>query len=142
MESRSVIVENIPVGATQEGLVEIFRECGEVVHLPLFFAVGETTGSAWCEFSKHGMALSAVRNLNGREYLGHTLGVRLKQDPGDAMKEPIQQNSTLGAQETISKDTSISDQIMALTHTQVAAMASDERIYILGFRDLVNSKKK
>lgn len=100
--SRSVFVGNIPYDATEEQLIEIFREVGPVVSFRLVHDkdTGKPKGYGFCEYGGPHNAASAMRNLNGREFNGKALRVdHPVQDrmpsigrilPGDyALGEPI-----------------------------------------------------
>ncbi len=75
--SRSVFVGNLPYDATEEQLVEIFREVGPVVSFRLVYDkdTGRPKGYAFCEYASSAVAESAMRNLNGREFNGRSLRV-------------------------------------------------------------------
>jgi cleavage stimulation factor subunit 2 len=70
-------VGNIPYGATEEQLVEIFQEVGPVVSFRLVLDrdTGRSKGYGFCEYRDAAMALSAMRNLNGYEMNGRALRV-------------------------------------------------------------------
>jgi len=70
-------VGNIPYDATEEQLVDVFKEVGPVVSFRLVFdrETGKPKGYGFCEFRDSATALSAVRNLNGRELNGRNLRV-------------------------------------------------------------------
>lgn len=74
---RSVFVGNIPYDATEEQLIDIFREVGPVVSFQFVFdkETGKPKGVGFCEFADEAAAASAKRNLNGRELHGRTLWV-------------------------------------------------------------------
>ncbi|XP_078736090.1 cleavage stimulation factor subunit 2-like [Lampetra fluviatilis] len=74
---RSVFVGNIPYEATEEQLRDIFSEVGPVVSFRLVYdrETGKPKGYGFCEYQDQETALSAMRNLNGREFSGRSLRV-------------------------------------------------------------------
>ncbi|XP_034037625.1 cleavage stimulation factor subunit 2 isoform X2 [Thalassophryne amazonica] len=74
---RSVFVGNIPYEATEEQLKDIFSEVGGVVSFRLVYdrETGKPKGYGFCEYHDQETALSAMRNLNGREFSGRALRV-------------------------------------------------------------------
>ncbi|XP_048653334.1 cleavage stimulation factor subunit 2 isoform X3 [Marmota marmota marmota] len=74
---RSVFVGNIPYEATEEQLKDIFSEVGPVVSFRLVYdrETGKPKGYGFCEYQDQETALSAMRNLNGREFSGRALRV-------------------------------------------------------------------
>ncbi|XP_055968281.1 cleavage stimulation factor subunit 2 tau variant-like [Sorex fumeus] len=74
---RSVFVGNIPYEATEEQLKAIFSEVGSVVSFRLVCdrETGQPKGYGFCEYRDAATALSAMRNLNGRECSGRALRV-------------------------------------------------------------------
>ncbi|XP_065183428.1 cleavage stimulation factor subunit 2-like [Sycon ciliatum] len=74
---RSIFVGNIPYEATEEQLVEIFREVGPVVSFRLVLdkETQRPKGYGFCEYQDSETAASAVRNLAARELHGRTLRV-------------------------------------------------------------------
>uniref|UniRef100_A0A8C9M4W1 Cleavage stimulation factor subunit 2 n=1 Tax=Panthera tigris altaica TaxID=74533 RepID=A0A8C9M4W1_PANTA len=74
---RSVFVGNIPYEATEEQLKDIFSEVGPVVSFRLVYdrETGKPKGYGFCECQVQETALSAMRNLNGREFSGRALRV-------------------------------------------------------------------
>ncbi|XP_055976564.1 cleavage stimulation factor subunit 2 tau variant isoform X2 [Sorex fumeus] len=74
---RSVFVGNIPYEATEEQLKDIFSEVGAVVSFRLVYdrETGKPKGYGFCEYQDQETALSAMRNLNGREFSGRALRV-------------------------------------------------------------------
>mmetsp|Transcript_42685 Transcript_42685/g.107745 ORF Transcript_42685/g.107745 Transcript_42685/m.107745 type:complete len:434 (-) Transcript_42685:98-1399(-) len=73
----SVFVGNIPYNATEEQLIEIFSEVGKVLTFRLLTdpSSGRPRGYGFCEYADRETALSAIRNLNGREISGRSLRV-------------------------------------------------------------------
>ncbi|KAM4696639.1 cleavage stimulation factor subunit 2 isoform 2-T2 [Rhinophrynus dorsalis] len=74
---RSVFVGNIPYEATEEQLKDIFSEVGPVVSFRLVYdrETGKPKGYGFCEYQDQETALSAMRNLNAREFSGRALRV-------------------------------------------------------------------
>lgn len=72
-----VRVGNIPYEATEEQLKDIFSEVGPVVSFRLVYdrETGKPKGYGFCEYQDQETALSAMRNLNGREFSGRALRV-------------------------------------------------------------------
>ncbi|KAM6354438.1 cleavage stimulation factor subunit 2 isoform 4-T4 [Alca torda] len=73
----SSTVGNIPYEATEEQLKDIFSEVGPVVSFRLVYdrETGKPKGYGFCEYQDQETALSAMRNLNGREFSGRALRV-------------------------------------------------------------------
>lgn len=93
--NRSVFVGNISYTTTGAELRELFSEVGPVVdfHLVLDPATGKSKGYGFCEYSDAATAMSAMRNLNGREFQGRPLRVDFTEDrspepPTLAVKRP------------------------------------------------------
>uniref|UniRef100_G1SM80 RRM domain-containing protein n=1 Tax=Oryctolagus cuniculus TaxID=9986 RepID=G1SM80_RABIT len=74
---RSMFVGNIPYEATEEQLKDIFSEVGSVVSFRLVYdrEMGKPKGYGFCEYQDQETALSAMRNLNEREFSGRALRV-------------------------------------------------------------------
>uniref|UniRef100_A0A3Q2UK73 Cleavage stimulation factor, 3' pre-RNA, subunit 2 n=1 Tax=Fundulus heteroclitus TaxID=8078 RepID=A0A3Q2UK73_FUNHE len=70
-------IGNIPYEATEEQLKDIFSEAGLVVSFRLVYdrETGKPKGYGFCEYQDQETALSAMRNLNGREFSGRALRV-------------------------------------------------------------------
>uniref|UniRef100_A0A8C6TAR1 Cleavage stimulation factor subunit 2 tau variant n=1 Tax=Neogobius melanostomus TaxID=47308 RepID=A0A8C6TAR1_9GOBI len=71
------LLGNIPYEATEEQLKDIFSEVGLVVSFRLVYdrETGKPKGYGFCEYQDQETALSAMRNLNGREFSGRALRV-------------------------------------------------------------------
>jgi len=115
---RSVFVGNIPYEATEEKLKDIFSEVGPVTSFKLVYdrETGKPKGYGFCEYKDQETALSAMRNLNGREIAGRTLRVdnacteKSRMEMQTLMAGPTQEDSPYGppvepsrAPETIGK---------------------------------------
>jgi RNA recognition motif-containing protein len=75
--SRTVFVGNIPFDASTEELVSILGEVGTVVQFRHVFdkETKRAKGFGFCEYQDKATALSAIRNLNGREVSLSSLAV-------------------------------------------------------------------
>jgi cleavage stimulation factor subunit 2 len=75
--SRCVFIGNIAYDATKEQLRAIFSEVGPIVNMRMVTDrdTNKPRGYAFCEYKDEASALSAMRNLNGRELKGRTLRV-------------------------------------------------------------------
>ncbi|KAL6066038.1 cleavage stimulating factor 64 [Balamuthia mandrillaris] len=75
--ARCVFVGNIPYGATEEQLTEVFSGVGPVVSFRLVFDrdTGKPKGYGFCEFRDADTAMCALRNLDGFELNGRVLRV-------------------------------------------------------------------
>eukprot|EP00009_Paramoeba_aestuarina_P017433 CAMPEP_0201527162 /NCGR_PEP_ID=MMETSP0161_2-20130828/34236_1 /ASSEMBLY_ACC=CAM_ASM_000251 /TAXON_ID=180227 /ORGANISM="Neoparamoeba aestuarina, Strain SoJaBio B1-5/56/2" /LENGTH=98 /DNA_ID=CAMNT_0047927857 /DNA_START=66 /DNA_END=359 /DNA_ORIENTATION=+ len=82
-KERKVFVGNIPYDATEEQLIEVFREAGPVSNFRLISENGRPKGFGFCEYKDPETAMSARRNLNGYEMNGRALRV----DFPDAQKQ-------------------------------------------------------
>lgn len=74
---RSVFVGNIPYEATDEQLKNIFQTAGEVRSFRLVTdrETGKPKGYGFAEYNDKQTAMSAMRNLNGKEIFGRSLRV-------------------------------------------------------------------
>merc|ERR1719376_1324778 len=74
---RSVFVGNIPYEATDEQLKSIFQQAGEVRSFRLVTdrETGKPKGYGFAEYNDKQTAMSAMRNLNGKEIFGRSLRV-------------------------------------------------------------------
>ena len=74
---RSVFVGNIPYEATDEQLKVIFQKAGEVRSFRLVTdrETGKPKGYGFAEYNDKETAMSAMRNLNGKEIFGRSLRV-------------------------------------------------------------------
>ena len=84
MPEGTVFIGNIPYDATESSLTEIFAEVGPVLELRLVSDrdTGKLKGYGFVEYADYATAMSAVRNLNAREYNGRQLRV----DHAETMK--------------------------------------------------------
>ncbi len=71
------LVGNIPYEGTEQQLVELFSSVGQVVAFRLVTErdTGKPKGYGFCEFKDPEVAKSAIRNLNGAEFMGRALRV-------------------------------------------------------------------
>jgi cleavage stimulation factor subunit 2 len=71
------LVGNIPYEGTEQQLVDLFSSVGQVVAFRLVTDrdTGKPKGYGFCEFKDSEVAKSAIRNLNGAEFLGRSLRV-------------------------------------------------------------------
>ncbi|KAI9137530.1 hypothetical protein BKA69DRAFT_1097450 [Paraphysoderma sedebokerense] len=86
--TKYVFVGNIPYDATEEQLLEIFREVGPVASFRLVFdkETGRPRGYGFCEYFDVETASSAVRNLVDYEVNGRNLRIDFAEsDPGKHM---------------------------------------------------------
>ncbi|XP_072361363.1 cleavage stimulation factor subunit 2 isoform X4 [Scyliorhinus torazame] len=93
---RSVFVGNIPYEATEEQLKDIFSEVGPVLSFRLVYdrETGKPKGYGFCEYQDQETALSAMRNLNGREFNGRAL--RVDNAASEKNKEELKNLGTAG----------------------------------------------
>ena len=84
MPEGTVFIGNIPYDATETSLRDVFGEVGPVRELRLVADrdTGKLKGYGFVEFDDYATAMSAVRNVNGREYNGRQLRV----DHAETMK--------------------------------------------------------
>jgi RNA recognition motif-containing protein len=124
------LVGNIPYEGTEQQLVDLFSSVGQVVAFRLVTDrdTGKPKGYGFCEFKDSEVAKSAIRNLNGAEFLGRSLRV---DSSGDENKEsaqvptnapPAEEEPSLFAQHPIAQDTLA--QI-------VASLKDEEKIEVL-----------
>ncbi|KAL5457581.1 hypothetical protein EMCRGX_G034854 [Ephydatia muelleri] len=74
---RSIFVANIAFETTEDQLKSVLSEVGPVVNLKLIYdpATGKPRGFGFCEYQDAETAMSAVRNLSGREVSGRPLRI-------------------------------------------------------------------
>eukprot|EP01119_Soliformovum_irregulare_P020997 TRINITY_DN6882_c0_g1_i1.p1 TRINITY_DN6882_c0_g1~~TRINITY_DN6882_c0_g1_i1.p1 ORF type:complete len:329 (+),score=56.82 TRINITY_DN6882_c0_g1_i1:26-1012(+) len=96
--ARSVFVGNIPYDATEEQLTEVFSEVGPVVSFRLVFDrdTGKPKGYGFCEYRDAETALSAMRNLNNREFSTRNLRVDFAESEKASMQALAAQSNALG----------------------------------------------
>ncbi|GCB61329.1 hypothetical protein scyTo_0007034 [Scyliorhinus torazame] len=89
-------VGNIPYEATEEQLKDIFSEVGPVLSFRLVYdrETGKPKGYGFCEYQDQETALSAMRNLNGREFNGRAL--RVDNAASEKNKEELKNLGTAG----------------------------------------------
>ncbi|KAL0484375.1 CSTF2 [Acrasis kona] len=75
--SRCVFIGNITYDATKDELRGLFSEVGPIVNFRMVFDrdTGKPRGYAFCEYKDEASAMSAMRNLNGRDLRGRALRV-------------------------------------------------------------------
>eukprot|EP00301_Raphidiophrys_heterophryoidea_P016322 c25884_g1_i1.p1 GENE.c25884_g1_i1~~c25884_g1_i1.p1 ORF type:complete len:336 (+),score=69.48 c25884_g1_i1:46-1053(+) len=97
--SRCIFVGNIPYEATEEELKSVFEEVGPVVSFRLVFdrESGKPRGYGFCEFRDSDTAMSAIRNLKGREV--HNRPLRLGWPSRQDMQDGSVSASSLAAGE-------------------------------------------
>jgi cleavage stimulation factor subunit 2 len=103
-ERRSVFVGNIPYDATEEELIDIFKEVGPVLSFRLVFDrdTGKPKGFGFCEYRDSVTAMSAIRNLNGYEMHGRQLRVGFSEtdkggDDGKPAGRPVNPPGATGS---------------------------------------------
>ncbi|CAF9934975.1 hypothetical protein IMSHALPRED_010057 [Imshaugia aleurites] len=74
---RVVFIGNIPYGLTEEQIIHIFSQVGQVLNFRLVYDndTGKPKGFGFAEFADTDAAASAVRNLNNHEIMGRELRV-------------------------------------------------------------------
>ncbi|KAK2073596.1 hypothetical protein P8C59_007869 [Phyllachora maydis] len=82
--SRVVFVGNIPYTKTEEQIVEMFSQVGQVLNFRLVYdkETGRPKGFGFAEFPDPDIAASAVRNLNNVEIDGRKLRVDFSNESG------------------------------------------------------------
>jgi len=84
-------VGNVPFDATEDMLVEIFKEVGPVVNFRLIFDhSGKPKGIGYLEYQDAETAMSAVRNLNNVEVNGRLLRLDISDADRDTREGPPQ----------------------------------------------------
>ncbi|KAI9751913.1 MAG: hypothetical protein M1815_000866 [Lichina confinis] len=83
--SRVVFVGNIPYGLTEEQIIRIFSQAGNVLNFRLVHdrETGRPKGFGFAEYQDVDSAASAVRNLNDHETMGRKLRVDFSHEGGD-----------------------------------------------------------
>lgn len=76
-DKRSIFVANVGFDTTEEQLGKVLCEVGPIVNLKLIYdsATGKPRGFGFCEYEDTETAMSAVRNLAGRELSGRPLRI-------------------------------------------------------------------
>jgi cleavage stimulation factor subunit 2 len=82
--SKCVFIGNVAYDATKEELVKMFSEVGPVVNFRMVLDKdsGKPKGFAFCEYKDSDSALSARRNLDGKEFHGRNLRVDFADNKG------------------------------------------------------------
>jgi cleavage stimulation factor subunit 2 len=90
IRAHSCFIGNINYDASEEQLLDIFREVGEVVSLRLVSdkETGKPKGYGFVEYKDAETALSAIRNLSGREISGRALRLDVAEGHGNAPSGP------------------------------------------------------
>ncbi|KAL9642681.1 hypothetical protein ABK040_009760 [Willaertia magna] len=120
--SRCVFIGNIAYDASLEKLKAIFSEVGPIVNFRMVYdrETNKPKGYAFCEYSDEASALSAMRNLDGRELNNRKLRVDFADNPptlGGAtndprfagMDAPVNVPTTVGGFDSIPQTSSTSD---------------------------------
>ncbi|KAI9835973.1 MAG: hypothetical protein M1837_003563 [Sclerophora amabilis] len=82
---RTVFVGNIPYGLTEEQIIHILGQVGQVLNFRLIYdtETGRPKGFGFAEYADSDSAASAVRNLHGYETMGRELRVAKQDNKGD-----------------------------------------------------------
>jgi len=119
-----MLVGNIPIEATEEGLIGIMKIAGPVVSIRRMFDQdsGAFKGIAHCEYATVASAQLAERNLNGHILMARNLRVMALKD----LHEQEHARAVFHAQ------------VLALTHDQIKALPEPERLSVLELRDVLH----
>jgi len=120
-------VGNIPFDATEQQLIEFLSVAGEVVNFKIAYdrESGKPKGYGFCEFKDPRMAESAIRNLNGQDFLGRAL--RIDTADADSLRKGRKGRSNMSKQRPKSSAKKTVDEITAV----VDALSPKEKIEIL-----------
>ena len=78
----SIFVGNLSYEISQEALVDVFREYGEVkrVHIPVDKETGRKRGFAFVEMESKAEEAAAIEALDGAEWMGRSIKVNEARD--------------------------------------------------------------
>ena len=129
--SKSVFVGNLPYDATEEQLTTLMSEVGPVINVRIVHDqdTGKPKGYAFCEYADAATALSAMRNLNGREWHGRTLRV----DRAEVADARLEESHLVGR--LAADTTAVLEQVMLLTEEQIRILPPTERDQIMRLRE-------
>ena len=103
--SKCVFIGNIAYDSTKEELIRIFSEVGPVVQFRMVIDKdsGKSKGYAFCEYKDSDSALSARRNLDGKDLHGRNLRVDFADNKGINM--PGESNVTASEKKQMPNET-------------------------------------
>ena len=78
----SIFVGNLSYEISQEDLVEVFKDYGEVkrVHVPVDKETGRKRGFAFVEMVSKGQETAAIEALDGADWMGRAIKVNQARD--------------------------------------------------------------
>ena len=78
----SIFVGNLSYEISQEDLVEVFKDYGEVqrVHIPVDKETGRKRGFAFVEMESKAQETTAIEALDGAEWMGRSIKVNEARD--------------------------------------------------------------
>jgi RNA recognition motif-containing protein len=78
----SIFVGNLSYEISQEDLVEVFKDYGEVqrVHIPVDKETGRKRGFAFVEMENKAQETTAIEALDGAEWMGRSIKVNEARD--------------------------------------------------------------
>ena len=78
----SIFVGNLSYEISQEDLVEVFKDYGEVkrVHVPVDKETGRKRGFAFVEMENKAQETTAIEALDGAEWMGRSIKVNQARD--------------------------------------------------------------
>jgi RNA recognition motif-containing protein len=78
----SIFVGNLSYEISQEDLVEVFKDYGEVqrVHIPVDKETGRKRGFAFVEMVSKGQETAAIEALDGADWMGRSIKVNQARD--------------------------------------------------------------
>ncbi|MFN7908467.1 MAG: RNA recognition motif domain-containing protein [Microcystis sp.] len=78
----SIFVGNLSYEISQEDLVEVFKDYGEVkrVHVPVDKETGRKRGFAFVEMVSKGQETAAIEALDGADWMGRSIKVNQARD--------------------------------------------------------------
>lgn len=87
--ARSVFVSNISFDASEHAIREVLSRVGKVNNLSLQYdrETGKPRGFGFVEYSDPQTAQAAVRNLDGHDFHGRSMRVKMKDDPHQAREK-------------------------------------------------------
>ncbi|KAL9049400.1 MAG: hypothetical protein Q9162_007236 [Coniocarpon cinnabarinum] len=96
IKEHTVFVGNIPYGLTEEQIIHVLSQAGQVLNFRLVYDkdTGRPRGYGFAEFSDNDAAASAVRNLNNYETMGRHLRVDWSNDGPSKEERPENGNGS------------------------------------------------
>lgn len=115
---RVIFIGNIPYGLTEEQIVHIFSQAGQVLNFRLVYDkdTGKPKGFGFAEFADADTAAAAVRNINDYEIMGRRLRVDYSNDGGAGDHAPAGYSGQQGGAQHQQQPSMDGSQLQAQAH--------------------------